>query len=564
MARHNSKKLNTMEQFNTRTNPNVTKNLDGAPAFNYTPELDLILKCASTFMEDSYYASNDEIKMAIKELVNDIGTKNPEFVLKLAAWLRNEMGMRSVSIYLFALMAGHPAYKETKVRTKKGRYVKQGVPKPWLIEYGPYILFRADEVAEVLAAFEAAYPGEKIPQALFKAIVARLEQLSEYEAIKYRAKKRDWSLRDVIKVSHPQPKNEQMNLLFNWIVNDELGPFAARKAGLNTLGNYLEINSANDFKSLEVEDLRGATWEFLTAKFGSTPEVWEAAAQVMPSMAYIRNLRNLLTKSSVSIDTEKIVNAGKGKKILPFRFLSAKNALDSMPYELNPEWKKAKKALHQAMELAVSNVPNLGNVAILLDKSGSMSDPVAGRTDIMRHDVATVFGAAAFKKANNAVIIEYNTNAEVVKGIEQDDKLFHIIEKMGRVGGGTSLGKALEATKPYLKDIDLIYILTDEQSQTPVYKTSTYRSGYYTRTQTEAQYAADVMKEIFQSKPSMRVVNHNLASYGTTELPEDYRVLDIGGWSDQIFKVVLSWRTNNLVDYVKNWSPRRGEEENEE
>lgn len=523
MANFNSKKTS---KFNTSTNPEVITNLAGGKAFAYPEKLELILRCTSNFMENSFYANTSSVSNEIRKLVEKIGEKDPVFVMKLAGWLRNEMNMRSVSIYLLALMAGHPSFKNQ--------------PKPWLIEYGPYVMIRADEPAEALSAFQSVYPGEKTPQALYKAISARLNKLSAYEAIKYRGNNRNWSLKDVIRVVHPKPDTTSADYLFNWIVNGEATIDGAKQANLNQLASYLSINSATQIEEINMENLDGATWELLVSKFGNKPEVWEAAAKVMPPMAYIRNLRNLIEKGDgLELDYDKIIRAGKGKRILPFRFLTAKKIIDGLGKDMSSQVKKVKKSLEEAIELATSNVPNLGNVAILVDYSGSMSSRMSGNSDMVYSDAARIFAAAAFKQADNAVIIEYNTMARVVQGIEKDDRLFAIVDKLSTPYGGTSLPSAITKTMDYIKDIDLVYILTDEQSWVA----------------NSVGYSADNIGKLFGKESSLKVVNHNLASYGTSELPQDTRILDIGGWSDQIFSVVDAWGKGDLIGVVSNWEP---------
>jgi 60 kDa SS-A/Ro ribonucleoprotein len=175
-----------------------------------------------------------------------------------------------------------------------------------------------------------------------------------------------------------------------------------------------------------------------------------------------------------------------------------------------------------------------------------MGATVSGKSEMTRSDVARIFAAAAFKKADNAVIIEYESNARVVKGIDQNDRLFSIVDKLHGPAGGTSLAAALEQVKPYLQDIDMIYILTDEQSWIPSHRAGGF--GY------RADHAHIIIADLMKQKKCLRVVNHNLASYGTSDLPSDTRILDLGGWSDQVFNVIDSWHKGGMVEYIKNWT----------
>ena len=117
MARYTTKRTTVAEVNKV---PDAV-NYEGAPAFKYTPELELALRTTSNFMENDFYASRNEIAQAIKDLAVKIGKKDPEYVMKLAAWLRNDMNMRSVSVYLLAIMAGHPDFREDKALVNEVR-----------------------------------------------------------------------------------------------------------------------------------------------------------------------------------------------------------------------------------------------------------------------------------------------------------------------------------------------------------------------------------------------------------------------------------------------------------
>lgn len=546
-----------LTKFNTRKQTIITPNRtnkEGATAFSYTPKSELIMRCASNFMEDNFYASAEEVNTEIRELTNEIGKTDPIFIMRLASWLRNAMNMRSVSIYLLALMAGHKSY--------------EGKSKPWLIDYAPYILKRADEPAEVLAAYNAVYPGEKVPQALYKAINSRLNKISEYEAIKYRGKNDKWSLRDVIRVSHPFPADEKQSILFKWVTSEDIGIAELKESGLDTLANYVAINQAQSFDDIDEELLlnAGATWEFLTSKFGSNQKVWDIAANVMPGFAYMMNLRNIISKGSIDIDTNKIMNFASKKETLPFRFLTAKDAISSKEgLEFSSRANIAKNALAEAIEISTANFPNMGNVAILLDYSGSMTDPVSGKSSNIRSDIAKVFAAAAYKNADNAIIIEYNSNAHIVDNLRKNMMLVDIVDKLSRPGGATSLPRALSLAEQYVDKLDTLYILTDQQSWLPDYKAqklnvflqkmygkNSFQYNYYVDMQPVEAY--ENMNNLVRLNKNLTIVNHNLANYGTADIPTTRRVINVAGWSTNVFDLLQFCKNGNIEEIVHVWS----------
>ena len=496
-----------MTKFNKpKRTAGKTVNYEGAPAYKYPPKLELALRCATHFFEDTFYAPKHEITEAIKNLVLEVGAKDPEFVLKLAAWLRHELGMRTAPQFLLAVMAGHPAH--------------ECAPKPWVAKWGPVIMARADEPAEVLAIYKEVYGGP-IPMALRRAIAKRLQALTPYEIIKYRGKTREWSLVDVLNVIHPKPKDAAQAAAFKWVVTGEIGEDTPEEIKAHVEG-------------------KATTWESLISAYGSNHETWMRAAEIMPPMAYIRNLCNLL-KHNVPIDREKILAAARHPKIMPFRFLAALASVQHLEGEniSLAAKQEAEDALIDAIEIATDNVPSLGRVGVLVDTSGSMLGFLSARSMGSRVDVARLFAAAAFKKAQSGVIISYGTGAQQCK-VSRSSRTYDIFKQIYVDGGGTNLAEAIEKVAAYANQLDYVVILTDEQSWLP--------GGW--------GYAGEAIKKLLGLNPELRVVNVCLAPYGTSDLPQNPRILDIGGFNDNIFKIILVW--DKLVDVIENWEGPEG------
>ena len=75
-----------------------------------------------------------------------------------------------------------------------------------------------------------------------------------------------------------------------------------------------------------------------------------------------------------------------------------------------------KRALGRTLELTVGNIPALDGTLVLIDTSGSMQSPVAGRSTMQRVEVAAVMAMATAKRASHVdVVIFGQTNAVVRK-----------------------------------------------------------------------------------------------------------------------------------------------------
>jgi 60 kDa SS-A/Ro ribonucleoprotein len=147
-----------------------TVNPAGGEAFRPEMKTELMLRTMSFMMAgDAYYSKEKDTTKRIDELVAAISKKDPLYVLKLAAFARNEMYMRSIPIHLLV------------------RYSMLGLAKKGAYEWVPHILKRADEPGECLAEYIdlVGIPEKKthppIPAMLKKGIGLAMNYFDEYQ-----------------------------------------------------------------------------------------------------------------------------------------------------------------------------------------------------------------------------------------------------------------------------------------------------------------------------------------------------------------------------------------------
>ncbi|MBW3011544.1 TROVE domain-containing protein, partial [Candidatus Woesearchaeota archaeon] len=151
-----------------------TTNRAGGEAFNMAPIEQLVQIVTTNLMnEPKYYG---DVSKVMDSAIESVAKTNPEFILKLASYTRNEMYLRTVSIYLLVKAANMP---ETKQFVRK---------------YTPYIIKRADEIYEALACHIQVFSGReypkekghyKIPNSLKKGIAEVFPNFDEYQFAKY-------------------------------------------------------------------------------------------------------------------------------------------------------------------------------------------------------------------------------------------------------------------------------------------------------------------------------------------------------------------------------------------
>jgi hypothetical protein len=236
----------------------------------------------------------------------------------------------------------------------------------------------------------------------------------------------------------------------------------------------------------------GMTWENLSewSPEGMTGRMWDAVIPNMGLMALLRNLRNFdaknISRASVELIKSKLVDQEtvRSSRVLPFRFFTAYNNLDSLRWS---------ESLEIAILHSLFNVPVLsGHTLVLVDRSGSMfSSKLSDKSEVTFADVASLFGTvwkvndpegvdlyqfgsdyselegryqdhlgvpfSQYRndgRAWNGVTkkLEFNSSSSILRGMAQYQDM-----------GGTRLYQAVEETYRAGKH-DRVVIITDEQA----------------------------------------------------------------------------------------------------
>lgn len=361
----------------------------------------------------------------------------------------------------------------------------------------------------------------------------------------------DPSLRDVLRLARPTPKDNARRALFGWLTGKEVAKWApATEADLpevvRKLAAYRDSTSTEEQARLVGE--MSVRWDLL-ADAARGPLVWKAIARQMGPQALRMNLNTLLrhevfTQTGV-VDKElvdyvagRIADADEIRKSkqFPYQFLTAYlNAANEVP-------QKIKSALHQAAEIACGNVPELpGPVVIGLDTSGSMSSPVTGNrghgatTKMRCVDVAALFAAAILRRNPDSVVVPFDTSAYQVR-IDPADSILSVAERLAKFGGGgtnCSLPLVEANTRHAKRRFAGCVLVSDNESWVG--------AGRHGSTATLTAWNDFVQNQQRLANPSPKLVCIDLQLYGSTQAPERKEILNVGGFSDAVFEIVRSF-----------------------
>lgn len=370
----------------------------------------------------------------------------------------------------------------------------------------------------------------------------------------------DPSLRDILRMARPTPKNNAQRALYGWLTDKEIEKWApATEADLpaevHALIAYRQADSA-EMQALILGDL-SVRWDLL-ADAAKGPIVWKGIARQMGPQALRMNLNTLLRHEVFQNGNDKqdlemvdyvaarLMDAEEIRRSrqFPYQYLAAYlNASGDVP-------QKIKTALHQAAEIACGNIPELpGPVIIGLDTSGSMSCPATGYrgggTSAMRCvDVAALFAAAILRKNPESVIVPFDTRAYDVH-VDPSDSILSLSERLAKFGGGgTNCSIPLKTANTKFKDRALAgcVLVSDNQSWV-----GTGRNGS-TAVMTEWQKFLQNQKQFGISEPKLVCID--IQPYGSTQAPERDDILNIGGFSDAVFHVVSSYLSGDSARFV--------------
>lgn len=209
-----------------------------------------------------------------------------------------------------------------------------------------------------------------------------------YQLIKYR--QRDgWTHRDLMRLSHPKPKNEEQEILFRWAIHGDFASDYVSKELLQFLAyrQMLELSKSDTPTDLELAIIKEhrIPRECIPTDRLKIKEVWTALLDDMPMTAMIRNLATMtrvgLFDSTEAIEQvcERITHPSliENARVHPIQMLSALMTYGAGKGQRSSnEWKPVREitqALEKGFYLAFKNVRAIGNrVLVALDISGSM------------------------------------------------------------------------------------------------------------------------------------------------------------------------------------------------
>jgi 60 kDa SS-A/Ro ribonucleoprotein len=336
------------------------------------------------------------------------------------------------------------------------------------------------------------------------------------------------SLADVIKMVHPKASSTEQDALFAYFIGKTV----------ETSVLPAELQKLIAFRADCTQAIPNVPFQLLTSQ-PLSPAHWTKIAEQMSWHETRMNL-NTLERHGVFTDSDMVGkiaarlrnrNLIQAAKAFPYQLLAAYRHAEGIPHVI-------KEALAKAVTIAAENVPALpGKIAIALDVSGSMSSPVTGyrkgaSTALRCVDVAGLMTASILSANPDAIVLPFN---DLVRPFERksDSVLAQAEALASLLGGGTNVSAPLHALIKRQLAPDVVIIFSDNQSWID------YRS----------HGASEVMEcwaQIKKRNPRAKLICVDVQPYTTSQAKEGADVLNIGGFSDAVFRLMADFVYDEL------------------
>ena len=341
----------------------------------------------------------------------------------------------------------------------------------------------------------------------------------------------DPSLADVIRMVHPKPETAARAAFYAWLIGKPAEVAALPKAVQDWLAfraGKTSVVPDVPFQMLTDMALTAGQWAEI-AKTGS----WQMLRQNLNTFARHGAFGEPgVTKrvAGVLADPGKV----RAARVLPYQLMATLTALDpDVPA-------KVRDALHDAMELAVGNVPSLGGeVVVCPDVSGSMSSPVTGyrkgATSAVRCiDVAGLVSAAILRKNRGARVLPFEVSVCKTRLEARDTILTNAAKLAALGGGGTNCSAPLAMLNAEKAAPDVVIFVSDNQSWVDA-------RGHGQATAMMAEWT-----KIKARNAKAKLVCIDIQPYATSQAAERPDVLNIGGFSDAVFTQIADFVSGGM------------------
>jgi 60 kDa SS-A/Ro ribonucleoprotein len=536
----------------------------GGKAYKLSDRQALSQYVATGCFNSTYYVSAETQLQTVLELANKV---EPGFLARAALYGHQKSYMKDVPALLAAVLASRDEKTLKKVFSK-------------VIDSGNMLRNYAQMI-------KSGVTGRKCLGTASRKLVGKWFSDRTPENVFHQSIGNDPTLGDVIRMAHAKPASPQHAALFAYLTGAKVETVEGRKL-LRTpyldeskVQKYLEhpfdnlpelVKQFEAWKADNSQTMPKLNFRFLDGAGKLTLDQWKEIVRNANWLTTLKSLQSwarrgvFADKDMTKLVADRLRNPELVKKAraFPYQIMMAYLATDA-PSQYTTNWGRAssseatpvppevKNALQDAMEVATQNVPKMSDDAVYVcpDVSGSMSSgSVTGNrgtatSRVRPIDVAALMAACALRTNPNGEVIPFEGAVVDVNRIRLNsrDSVMTNAEKLSKIGGGsTNCAAPLHLLNQRKAKGKVVMYISDYESWVDTGTAARYGSG-----------AADMLAEweIFKKRnPDAKLICMDMTPRTTAQVTTRKDILQVGGFSDNVFNVVDSFlRANDSEDY---------------
>lgn len=510
--------------FNTRSSVQKTNATNGAGGKSYSFDARHCLAqvAATNCFNGTFYATAENNLKLAKEAALAL-RHDPEFIAKVAVYSRDKAYMKDMPAFLTVILSDidKPLFRKVFRRVvDNGRMLRTVIQMARSgVVTGKKINISAGSWRHAIQEWF----NTQSDWGIFKASIGN-----------------NPTLRDIFRMAHPKPNTPEKQALFSYLMGKDVDTIKLPK----------QVQELEEFKKNPVGEVPDVDFRFLDS-FNLGQNEWTSIAT---NASWHMTRMNLATfarhgvfknEEAVRIVAHRLENKELIQKVRAF------------PYQLFAAWRQIeedanvpdliKNSLQQAMEIAISNVPELpGKGIVCVDSSGSMGSSITGygrgrSSKVLCSDVAGLVASAVVRKNPSAEVWTFSDEALSVD-INPNDSVVFNARKLSHAGGGTNISAPMRVFNSSDKKADWVLYVSDNESWLDSDKTIYNYSG------TGLAHEWEIFK---LRNPTSRLICCDLTPRNNSQIEINTDVLQVGGFSDQVFDVICSFIKN--VDREDHW-----------
>jgi len=477
----------------------------GGSAYQLDAQHRLAQFAATGCLNGTFYAT---AQTQLSQVLNLCENVNPQFIARVAIYARKTAFMKDMPALLLAVLS-----------TKDAALFEASFDR---------VIDSPKMLRNFVQIMRSGITGRKSLGSLPKRMIRNWIESRSDQQLFYGSVGQAPSLADVIKMVHPKPRDEYREAMLGYLIGRDVDTSKLPEI----VNEFEKFKRTTDAKQRIVPDV---PFQMLTS-VDLKERDWKHLARNAPWQMTRMNLNTFLRhgvfkdKEMVDLVAKRLRNRSsiERARVFPYQLMAAFiNVNDEMPSQV-------RNALQDAMEIAVSNVPKVnGKVYVFPDVSGSMNCSVSGyrkgsTSKIRCVDVAALVAAAMLRTNRDAVVVPFECKVVSCKLNPRDSVMTNAQRLASMMGGGTNCSAPLRKLNDKKANGDLVVYVSDNQSWFD-------KRGGRQATATMQQWQA------FKARnPQAKMICIDIQPYGTSQTVERDDIIHVGGFSDQVFRLISS------------------------